>query len=91
MHREHGQEFGNLLQVLRIIIGQTALLCIQLLMEPALKDEVKSAVELSLKGDPKSVAAADTLLGTTLPSKPGYLPTLFTIAVDTQVCLNNKD
>ena len=51
-------------------------------MDSALFAEVKVAVELSMKGDAQSVAAADNWLGKTLPDKVGFLPALFMLAVD---------
>ena len=59
-------------------------------MDPALLSEVKVAVELSMKGDAQSVMSADKLLSEILPSKPGYLPSLLTLAVDSTADANTR-
>lgn len=56
-------------------------------MEHSFLQEVKNAVEISLKGDKESVTTSNNLLGEVLPTKPGYLPALLAVSVDNTVSL----
>ena len=60
-------------------------------MDAGLLSEVKTAVELSLRGDPDSVTRSTALLSDSLPLRKGFLPSLLAVTVDNSVKYRHSD